>query len=60
VTGRTKDPARRSGAEVVSGQILLLEDLDGLEIGKLGVAGVLQHQRLGAVADHNPFALLDQ
>ena len=60
VTGRTEGPARCIGAELMGGQILLFEDLDSLEVGKLGVADVLQHQRLGAVADYNPFVTVDQ
>ena len=49
--------ARCVGAERVCRQILLFQDFDGLEIGEFGVAGILQDQRLGAVADNNPLAM---
>src|SRR3974390_2776144 len=39
--------------------ICLLEDFQRLQIKKLVVADILEHQRLGAVADHNPFAVAD-
>jgi hypothetical protein len=52
--------ARFIGAEQVRWQILLLEDLHGLQVGKLDIAGILQNQRFGAITDHNPFAMLDQ
>jgi len=59
VPSRAKGTARLIGAEFAGRQILLLVNRYRLEIGKLGVAGIVQHQRLGAVADHNPFAAMN-
>jgi hypothetical protein len=47
--------ARRVGALLAGRRILLLIDLPGLQVGKLLVADVFQHQRLCAVTDHDPF-----
>ena len=59
VAGGAEGAAGRARAELVGRQILLLEHLEGLQIGKLGVAGILQDQRLGAVANHHPLALYE-
>src|SRR5580765_3713676 len=63
-TSRTADgtsgASRRVGAERVRGQISLFQHFDGLQIGKLSVAGIFQDQRLGTVADHNPLAMTYQ
>src|ERR1700675_2079850 len=60
MTHRTMGAAGPVAAEFVRRQVLLLEDLDHLEIRKFNIARVLQHQRLGTVADHHPFAVADQ
>src|SRR3954471_19018448 len=40
-------------------QVVLLVDLLGLQVRRFAVAGILQHQGLGAVADHDPRAMID-
>jgi hypothetical protein len=41
-------------------QIFLLKNLESLEFGELDVPGIFQDQRFGAIANHDPFAVLDQ
>jgi hypothetical protein len=48
------------GAYVMGRRHLLLEGFDRPELGRYEVAGILQQERLGAVADHDPFAVADQ
>src|SRR5262249_36524479 len=38
-------------------QILLFENFQGLQFRRIDIAGVLQNQRLGAIADHHPLAV---
>ena len=52
-------PPRLVGADLVGLGIVVLIDLPGLQVRRLAVAGVLQNQRLGAVADHDPHAVID-
>src|SRR6476620_3269353 len=58
--GRAMGTARFIGAEQMGREILLLIDLAHLEIGKLGIAGVLKHERLGAITHDHPFSVADQ
>ena len=60
VADRAMGTAGRVSAELARWQVLLLEHLERLEVGKFGVAGVFQDERLGAVAHHHPFAVADQ
>src|SRR6185503_901275 len=59
-SGRSVGTAGLVGALLARGQILLLEHFERLQVGKLGVSGVLQYERLGAVAHHHPLAFADR
>src|SRR5262245_24848904 len=56
---RAEGAAGSIGAELVGLRIGMLEHVPGLEIEEFLVAGILQHQRLLAVADDDPIALVD-
>src|SRR5262245_20333701 len=56
---RAEGAARRIGPQLVRLRVGMLVNLLGLEVEKFFIAGVLQHQRLLAVADDDPVALPD-
>src|SRR5262249_3488208 len=59
VSDRAEAAPRRAGPELARLRIGMLEDLARLQVQEFLVAGVLQHQRLLAVAHHDPVTVPD-
>jgi len=60
VADRAVGAARRVAAERACRQVLLLQNLYGLEVGKFGIARVFENQSLRTIADNNPLAVTYQ
>ena len=59
VANRAEGATRLIRPHLMGFGVVLLVDLPGLKGRRFPIAGVLQHQRLGAVADHDPHAVVD-